>query len=152
MSTSELIALAAVAVPSGTALLVAYWHRKQMRQNEEFRRDPSVGLHPPPSRFWAFLKLHRLMLVGVGLPALALTCELSLTGPITRWTVLAIAGNVAAMLYTLVVHDIRRILQLFQVMIDIQARQLGIQDRHLDLIGRSLTQEPTQPPRAAGGE
>jgi hypothetical protein len=152
MSSSELIALAAVAVSSGTALLVAYWHRKQMRQIEEFRRDPSVGLRPPPSRFWAFLKLHRLMLVGVGLPALALIGELSLTGPITRWTVLAITGNVSAMLFAVMTQLTSRILQFVKAIVDIQARQLGIQDRHLDLIELSLTREPTQPPRQTGGE
>jgi hypothetical protein len=145
MSSGELIAVAAVAVPSGTALLVAYWHRKQMRQIEEFRRDPSVGLRPPPSRFWAFLKLHRLILVGVGLPALCPAGELSLTGPVTRLTVLAITSNVSAMLYSvLVVDDIRRILRLLTAMIDLQAK-------HLEVTKWGLTKEPTQPPRTTGG-
>jgi hypothetical protein len=42
---------AAVAVP----LIVNYQNRKQARQIELFRKDPSVGLIPPPHPLWVFL-------------------------------------------------------------------------------------------------
>jgi hypothetical protein len=45
-----------VVVAAAVALVVNYQNRKQARQIELFRNDPSVGLMPPPHPWVAFLK------------------------------------------------------------------------------------------------
>jgi hypothetical protein len=84
MSTTEFIAIAAIVGTCATNILVAYWHRKQIRQIEEFKRDPSVGLRPPPSRLWAFVKRHRDAILIIGIPTLLLIRTLTRTEPITK--------------------------------------------------------------------
>ena len=51
-----MITAAGVVVAAVVALVVNYQNRKQARQIELYRRDPSVGLIPPPHAFMAFLK------------------------------------------------------------------------------------------------
>ncbi len=126
MSANGLIALAAVVVTCATNILVAYWHRKQIRQIEEFRRDPSVGLRPPPSRFWVFVKMHRGVILGTGVPGILLCYYLGQTGPITRATVLVIAVCVASILFALVLDLVRRLLGVVEAIAELQAKHLGI--------------------------
>jgi hypothetical protein len=80
-----------------------------MRQNEAFRQDPSVGLVPPPHPVVAFYKRHRYWIVGVGLPAGVLVWNGFDTKPITRVDIILLAGNVAVILMTLVVHFLLRL-------------------------------------------
>lgn len=49
------------------ALIVAAQNRKQMRQLEAHRIDPSVGLTPPPHPVFVFLRNHWTPLCGIGL-------------------------------------------------------------------------------------
>jgi len=48
MTFREWIQVCGVVLAAAVALIVAYLHRRQMRQIEAFRQDPSVGLVPPP--------------------------------------------------------------------------------------------------------
>jgi HAMP domain-containing protein len=137
MSTSQFIALAAVVIPSATALLVAYWHRKQLRQIEEFRRDACVGLQPPPSRLWAFAKSHRDLLAGVGV-ALFLADQLAQTGPVTRWTVLIIALDVAAILFIAIAHLLFRMLGVIERILRNDARMVRTTERTLGILERTV--------------
>src|SRR5260370_38105760 len=93
MSANQLIAVAAVVVPSGTALLIGYWHRKQMRQVEEFRLNATAGLHPPPHVAVAWIKCHVDLMGGI-MAAAVLVYELFLSKePVTRLTIFHISLN-----------------------------------------------------------
>jgi hypothetical protein len=96
--------VAAIVLPSATAFLVAYWHRKQMRQIEIFKRDPNAGLLPPPSRLWKFVKSYRDLLMGAGLPMLFLVSEVVSDKPVTRWDVFLIAFDVSLILFAFANH------------------------------------------------
>jgi hypothetical protein len=74
-----------------SAHLIAYWQRKGNRQIELYRRDPSVGLSPPPSPLWKFVKTNWEYFVLLGVAAFKLLSELFKTGPITRSDVFQIA-------------------------------------------------------------
>jgi hypothetical protein len=45
-----------IAVAVVVPLIVNYQNRKQARQIELFKKDPSVGLIPPPHPLWVFLR------------------------------------------------------------------------------------------------
>jgi hypothetical protein len=100
----DLLPALAIVVSAGTALLIAYWHRKQIRQIEEYRRKPAVGLIAPPSPVWAFVKGNRAVLLGYGFPAVWLGYQLWLTSPVTRWTVLSMAASVGLLVFTFMAH------------------------------------------------
>lgn len=72
-----------------------------MRQIELYRRDPSLGLVPPPGPAWTFVKWHYPMMIIVGVNVAALTIVLQQTGPVTRWTVLDISQHVGLILLAL---------------------------------------------------
>jgi hypothetical protein len=80
-----------------TALVVAYMQRRQIRQIEAYKKDPSVGLVPPPNPLRAFVRRHYLFIAGVG-NAIALFFEVLSPAAITRFTVLTIALNLAVAL------------------------------------------------------
>lgn len=69
MTTSGLVA---IVVPTATALLIGFLHRKQMRQNELFRANPEVGVVPAPSPPVAFVIRHWRKIVGFGGPIVSL--------------------------------------------------------------------------------
>jgi hypothetical protein len=119
MTGGQLIAVAAIVVPSATALLVAYWHRKQMRQIEAFRQNPALGLHPPDSKVYTFLKAKRILLVGVGLPATSLTLEMLRSGPVTRFSVLVVSVSVSSMLFAMLLWLFDRVLGIIEGMTSI---------------------------------
>jgi hypothetical protein len=89
------ITMVGIVVSAAAALIIAYLHRKQMRQIELYKQDPSVGLVPPPTAFTRFVKLRWLDVLGYAVPFLNLVIELNSDGPITRFSVLVIASSVA---------------------------------------------------------
>jgi hypothetical protein len=57
-----------IIVAAIVTLVVNYQNRKQARQNELFRKDPTVGLIPPPHPWAAFLRknwYHFVYLIGI---------------------------------------------------------------------------------------
>lgn len=57
-----------IVVAAVVALVVNYQNRKQARQIELFRKDPSVGLKPPPHPWLVFLRknwYHFIYLIGI---------------------------------------------------------------------------------------
>src|SRR5437867_2844987 len=94
MTFREWIQVCGVVLAAAVALIVAYLHRRQMRQIEAFRQDPSVGLVPPPHPVVVLLKKrYPLLLVPIGV--FNLIYELTRQTPVTRgsifWIVLAFA-------------------------------------------------------------
>jgi hypothetical protein len=128
------IALLAIVVSSGIAILIGYLHRKQMRQNEAFRQDPSVGLVPPPHPVVAFYKRHLYWIVGVGLPASVLVWNGFDTKPITRMDIILLAGNVAVILMTLVVHFLLRLADRQIRMMDWQIKNMDWQIKNAETL------------------
>jgi hypothetical protein len=101
-------------------LVNGYLQRKQMRQNELFRRDPSVGLIPPPHPLRTHLWKYRSLYVNFGGSALSFAVGFGIPGPLTRGLVLNISMGVCLYFYAFVSHG--------------QDRVLHGQDRHLEII------------------
>ena len=119
-SNTEAIGTAAILLSSGTALCVAYLHRKQMRQIELHRVDPSVGLHPPSNYLWAFLKRHWSHILGIGAPVWGVGYEVTAkpTEPVTRWTVVYLAFCVGMFFFNILMFVLHKIVKLMIDMID----------------------------------
>ena len=126
MSINAFIAIAAIVATCATEILVAYWNRKQMRQIEQFRRDSSLGLRPPPSRFWAFVKRHRGLIITISLPSLLLIQTLRQTEPITKWTIFVIAYCIGSIMFALVLGLLHKLLGLVNDIIDVQVAHVGL--------------------------
>ena len=94
MSAPVWLSLLTLAVTSAVALTIAAMHRKQMRQIELHRVDPSVPLAPPPNAFTKFLQRnfrHIYLAVNVVLNIAFLTEHLRSTTLLTKAEVFAIA-------------------------------------------------------------
>jgi hypothetical protein len=72
-------------------LIVAAMHRKQMRQIELHRVDPTVPLVPPAHPITQSLKKRVVFIINIGVNLLLLANELRKTGPMTRGDVFSIA-------------------------------------------------------------
>jgi hypothetical protein len=115
------IPLFGIAVASGTAFLIAYWQREQMRQVERSRRDPSVDVRPPPSRIWLLFTTNIDLITGVALPTLLLILEVRSREPLTRWAVFLIASYVGLIFYTLASHFIWKLFLIVALIGDLQS-------------------------------
>jgi hypothetical protein len=95
---------------TGTAvvsLIIASLHRRQMRQIELHRGDPSVPITPPPHAVTQFLKRHGFPLLGIGISAFYLVHDLRAAGPVTRGDVFSIALNTSVIFYWLSMESLR---------------------------------------------
>ena len=66
MTLTLWVTIAVAAITATTSLLIAYQHRKQMRQIELFRSDQKVGLVPPPHPVRVFLQRYWWDLLALG--------------------------------------------------------------------------------------
>jgi hypothetical protein len=66
MTVTNWITVGGILVAAIIALIVADQNRKQMRQLEAHRIDPSVGLTPPPHPVFVFLRKHWTALCAGG--------------------------------------------------------------------------------------
>src|SRR6267143_4426305 len=85
------ISAASIIVGTITALSIAAMQRKQMRQIELHRADPSVPLVPPLHPVTLFSKRWGVPLINSIIYISLLTHELNRTGPVTREQVFSIA-------------------------------------------------------------
>ena len=105
-----LITVLGTTVAAAVALIIAYMQRKQMRQIEAFRQNPSVGLVPPPHPIVLFYRRNK-SLINIGIPsALVLALQLVQPGPPTRASTLMIALGVASILMSLLMDLLERLL------------------------------------------
>lgn len=95
--TALIISIASIVVAAGVALYIAAMSRKQMRQVELHRMDPSVSLIPPPHPATRFLKRYRVFVAGIVINLIVLIVESFRSGPITRVQVLNIVVPTVAM-------------------------------------------------------
>jgi hydrogenase maturation factor len=84
MNIAVWVSLATLLVGTIVTLSVAAMHRKQMRQIELHRADPSVSLVPPPHRLTLFLKTYGFIVAGGVLNLGLLIRQLRQTTPVTR--------------------------------------------------------------------
>lgn len=129
MLTAIVVALVTVIGAGTIALVIAYMDRRQVRQIEAHRLDPSVPLRPPPNAFRRFLVRRGLQLwclASIAWYACTLHSDVLKQGPITRGEILSIALHVAAVI-TLV----------GALLLDEVLRRAGyIAERHFDLMKR----------------
>jgi hypothetical protein len=130
MNGTYILAALAIIVSSMTALGVAYLHRKQMRQIELYKLDPSVGLTPPASRLTYFVKSKADAIFGFGFPAFSLIVGLIANPqPLKRWDAIIISVNVALIFFMVVLKLMSRV----------QTTMLAlsqVQEKHFNLIER----------------
>ena len=86
----------AIVIPSVTALCIAHMHRKQMRQNEARRLDPTLPVKPPPSPIWRWMLKYLNVILAV-LPVSNLIIHFFESGPITRMTIFSISTSVTVL-------------------------------------------------------
>ena len=111
MSVNQWIEVAGIVVASLTTILVAYLHRKQLRQVEEFRRHPDVGLKPPPGRAWTLAKRYALLAGVLGLLVLVVGMMFASRQPVTLWSVLEMSATVAQFFSGLLLYLVLRVVE-----------------------------------------
>lgn len=109
MTTTQFLMLLGIAVSASIALIVASQQRKQMRQIELYKSDPTVGLVPPPSAFSRFIKSKWDILLGFGIPLVNLVIQLMSREPISKTSVLIISLSIAFLLVNIVATVIFRV-------------------------------------------
>ena len=134
MTFGQALAVAAIIVPGFTAFLVAYWHRKQIRQIEAYRQDPSVGLTPPPSPLWKFVTSRWKLLLLAGVPALLITLYFYLKVPVTLSTVLFIALNVTTIVAAVLLEIIEGMTKIIGQLVELQGRHVQITEKVVSVI------------------
>ena len=108
MTTTHIIMLVGIAVSAVVALIVASQQRRQMRQIELYKQDPSVGLVPPISALTRFVKSKWDTVLGFGIPIVSLALEFMSDAPLTRLSVLIISLNIAVLLTNVVMAVVFR--------------------------------------------
>jgi hypothetical protein len=107
MSAAVWISLLTLVVGTTVTLIVAALHRKQMRQIELYRADPTVPLVPPPHPFTKFLRRnarHLVFIVNLGLNLSFLIEHLLSTTALTRAEVFSIALFTSASFFTILMY------------------------------------------------
>ena len=94
MTTALWISLVVGAMAFVGNLVSGYLQRKQMRQLELYRQDPSVGLVPLPHPFTLLLQKYRLAICNTGIAAFFLVSGFRSQEPMTRLSVLNIAVGI----------------------------------------------------------
>jgi len=98
MTITQLITILGIVISASVALIVAYLHRRQMRQIELYKSDPTVGLTPKSNRLTAFVMSKWDSFFAFGGPILILISEFSRDAPITRITIFNISVSLALLL------------------------------------------------------
>jgi hypothetical protein len=129
--TPEIITALSVTVTCTTAFLVGYWHRKQLRQIELHRKDPSVGLTPAPTFLTVFFKRYFDLIGGICLPA-ASSLLLANTGRLTPLEALLISCNVSVILSTIAFRAHR---QVWSMIVDDSREFLALHKLQKELFG-----------------
>ena len=135
MTITQAIMLLGIVAAATVAFIVGYLQRKQMRQVELYRQDPTVGLVPPPSPLTKFVKSKWDSALGIGMPVLSLVIEFSGHAPITRLSVALISLNVAFLLVNFVMYIVFRLFDKTMALITEinadNARRLAMQEQTL---------------------
>ena len=140
MTISNLIAVIGIFASVCVALVVAYMHRRQMRQIELYKQDPSAGLIPPPHRLTKFIASKWDTILGFAGPIYVLVTQALSDQPVTRLTIFVISGAFALMFTNFVMalvfklqqrntERITQVLQLHELALEGQGRIVGILEK-----------------------
>jgi hypothetical protein len=141
MTLTQVITVFGIVISAGVALIVAYLHRRQIRQIELFKQDPSVGLIPKPSRLTSFVMSKWDAILGFGGPILILVTEFSSNAPITRITIFNISVSLALLLGNFVLMLVfrlhRRNSERITEILSLHEKTVGVTDRLITLVERT---------------
>jgi hypothetical protein len=129
MTAALWVAIGVGVLATAAQLLDGYWTRKQVRQAELFRKDASLGLRPPDSPPWAWIKRNLVILItliaGVFAPIGGIIFQLGHDHPMTRSDVFFTAyyfGTIAFTLSVRFTHSIvDRLLDIIKTLSDTDA-------------------------------
>jgi hypothetical protein len=91
MSVAVWISLLTIFVAAGVALANAYMNRKQLRQIELHRADPSIPLVPPPHPVTQVVWRYGYYVAAAAYDTFMLVRDMHATGPLTRGDVAKIS-------------------------------------------------------------
>jgi hypothetical protein len=106
-----LVSMAGIVIAGTVALIVAYLHRKQMRQIEAHRDNPAIPLKPPPSPVWRWLGKYANFLLML-LPIFDLSRHAYQKQPVTVSLVIDIALQVGMILYLIILYTFERVVDI----------------------------------------
>jgi hypothetical protein len=115
MSTAVWVSVVVGSMALAGNLVNGYLQRKQMRQNELFRQDPSAGLIPPRHPLWVHLwKYRTLYWNGAWSAFLVIIGFLLPRGPMTRGSVVNISSGVCLFYYGLISYTRDKIVSVLE--------------------------------------
>jgi hypothetical protein len=130
--TRDYITAAGICVAAVTALSIAHLQRKQMRQIEAYKINPTVGLVPPPNPVWAFIKRHYITMI-MAWTVVSLLQDTFSDKPIDRRTIFFIALDLSALVVFLV-------FKIVHIIIDALLKQAEIQRLTAEFIQQSVAE------------
>ena len=143
MTLTQILMTLGITASGVVAFIVAYLHRKQMRQIELYKADPSVGLVPPPSKLTKFVASHWDTVLGFAGPIYILVVEFFSNGPVTRGTVFAISAALAFMFTNFVMMLVfkmqQRNTERIREVLELHEKQLANSDRILGALEKLRT-------------
>jgi hypothetical protein len=134
MTPANWVTLAGIIVAAAIALIISYMQRKQMRQIELHRTDPTVSLVPPLHPVTHFLKTYGSFLALGIYDLVMLMRQMHETTPVTRQVIFGIsldmAGIVLMITFGVAAFMVERALNVFGKTIDI-IRDMNDMTRHI---------------------
>jgi hypothetical protein len=127
-----LISIATLVVGTIVTLSVAALQRKQQRQIELHRSDPTVPLVPPAHPITQFLKKRGVFIINISVNLLLLANELRKTGPVTRGQVFSIALLLCVLTYVVTTEVAVSLIKAYALGLegrDVNGRYFQDQDR-----------------------
>jgi len=109
MTVTHIIAILSIGISAIVAFIIAHLQRKQMRQIELYKRDPSVGLVPPENALTRFVKSKWDTLLAFGGPIYILVSEAIKTTPPSRFSIYVVAFAMTLLVLNIVLSLILRV-------------------------------------------
>jgi hypothetical protein len=136
MTIGNWLTVAAIIVAAIVPLVVAHLHRKQMRQIELHRADPSIPVVPPLNPITLFLKNWGILIFNVLFNIGVLINQLLKTGPITRGQVFLIALSLSSLAFILLLETMKQSdLKIYDHMINAFESIRDVSDTMSDVTG-----------------
>jgi hypothetical protein len=109
-----------------SGLFIAFLHRRQMRQNELYRIDQSLGLKPPPLLPWSKYLRYAGVSWNLGYGVYLIVLGMRTPEPVTRETVWHIALGFASFIFGVIILMISGTNKIIDDVIDIQAQTVRL--------------------------
>jgi hypothetical protein len=140
--TVPLISLSGIVIAAFVAFYVAYLQRRQMRQIEAHRLDPTVPLKPPFAPVWQWTIRH-FALIGTTIAIVNLTTIIIDPRPLTKLAALDIALNVAMIVFCIILDIIRFLAREYGEMFMGLTRLIESSSRFVVEVGKATIENQT---------